>query len=63
MLPVMASHIRVDVELSSTIWERAFECLVMGGKVSERVEWKPPERAYAYRPCVCLREWRGCWDD
>lgn len=43
MFPVVAAHIRVDIELSSTIWERAFECCVMGGKVSGRVEWKRPE--------------------
>ena len=32
MFPIVASHIRVDVEFSSTVRVRAFECLVIEGR-------------------------------
>jgi len=60
MFPVVASHIRVDVEFSSTILERAFEWLIarvrvyVNGETARAVEAFGAVRASMSSPAVRL---------
>jgi hypothetical protein len=66
MFPVVAAHIRVDIEFSSTIWERAFEWLIarvrvhVNGKAAGTIEAFGAMRASMSSPAVRLlvgRDW------
>jgi len=65
MFPVVAAHIRVDVEFSSTIWERAFEWLIarvsvyVNGKAAGTIETFGAVRASMSSPAIRLLVSRG----
>jgi len=65
MFPVVTAHIGVDIELSSTIWERAFEWLIarvrvhVNGKAAGTIETFGAVWASVSSPAIRLLVSRG----